>query len=50
MIVQIALIALKLCNVIAWPWVWVLTPLRIGAIISVLWFVLHDLLIWRVTR
>ncbi len=50
MIVQIALIALKLCGVIAWPWVWVLTPLWIGAIIAILWVVIQFLFIWRMTK
>ena len=31
----ILFITLKLCGVIAWSWVWVLSPLWIGAIIAV---------------
>ena len=38
----IAFIVLKLCNVIAWRWLWVLAPLWISAIIYVVivifWF------------
>jgi MFS family permease len=32
----IAFIILKLCDVITWSWVWVLSPFWIGAIISIL--------------
>lgn len=34
-ILTLIFITLKLCNVIAWSWVWVLSPLWIGAIILV---------------
>lgn len=33
-------IGLKLGNVIVWPWVWVLSPLWIGVIFSILEFYL----------
>lgn len=29
-LLTIAFIVLKLCGVIAWPWIWVLAPLWIG--------------------
>ena len=29
-------IALKLCNVITWPWVWVLAPIWIPIVLSIL--------------
>lgn len=32
----IAFVILKLCDVITWSWVWVLSPFWIGAIISIL--------------
>jgi MFS family permease len=32
----IAFIILKLCDVITWSWVWILSPFWIGAIISIL--------------
>lgn len=34
-LLQIAFIVLKLCGVINWTWVWVLSPMWIGAIFSV---------------
>lgn len=37
-ILTLIFITLKLCNVIAWSWVWVLSPLWIGAIILVVFF------------
>lgn len=38
-VLQVAFIVLKLCNVITWSWVWVLSPLWIGGIIAVLFFI-----------
>jgi hypothetical protein len=29
----VAFIVLKLCNVITWPWIWVLSPLWVAALI-----------------
>ncbi len=37
-ILTLIFITLKLCNVIAWSWVWVLSPLWIGSIILVVFF------------
>lgn len=42
-LLTIAFIVLKLCNVITWSWVWVLSPLWIsfalwGLIILVIWW------------
>lgn len=37
-ILTLIFITLKLCNVIAWSWIWVLSPLWIGAIILVVFF------------
>ena len=34
-LLQVALIVLKLCNVITWSWLWVLAPTWIGALIVV---------------
>ena len=34
-LLTIAFVVLKLCNVITWPWVWVLSPLWISLAISV---------------
>ena len=35
-LLQITFIVLKLCGVINWPWVWVLSPLWIGTIIAII--------------
>lgn len=37
-LLTIAFIVLKLCNVITWSWIWVLSPLWIGLIISLVIF------------
>lgn len=37
-LLTITFIVLKLCNVITWSWVWVLSPLWIGLIISLVIF------------
>ena len=34
-LLQLAFIILKLCGVINWSWVWVLSPMWIGAIVAV---------------
>ena len=48
-LLTIAFIVLKLCKVIAWPWVWVLSPVWISAalvltvfVIVVIWAVVQD--------
>lgn len=38
-LLSILFIALKLCKVIAWSWLWVLSPLWIPAVIAVLIFI-----------
>ena len=35
-VLSLIFIALKLCDVIAWSWIWVLSPIWIGVIIDVL--------------
>lgn len=35
-VVLIVFIILKLCGVINWPWIWVLSPLWIGFILTVI--------------
>jgi len=37
-LLQVLFVGLKLTNVIAWSWVWVLAPLWIWAILSILIF------------
>ena len=39
-LLQVAFIVLKLCKVIDWKWMWVLSPMWIGAGISVILIVL----------
>lgn len=39
-LLQIAFIVLKLCGVISWKWIWVLSPTWIGAIIAVILLVI----------
>ena len=35
-LLTVAFIVLKLCNVINWSWVWVLSPLWIGTILGII--------------
>lgn len=35
-VLQIAFIVLKLCHVIEWSWLWVLSPIWIGLLIAVI--------------
>ena len=46
-LLTVAFIVLKLCNVIAWSWVWVLAPLWIPAAIALVIIVIC-LLIWLI--
>lgn len=47
-LLTIAFIVLKLCGRITWPWVWVLSPIWIGAalviIVTIIVFLVH---LWR---
>lgn len=45
-VLQIVFIVLKLTHVIDWPWIWVLAPAWIGAIITIIIFVVV-FIIWR---
>lgn len=47
-LLTVAFIVLKLCHVINWSWVWVLSPLWIGWAIVILGFIIF--LIWWKTR
>lgn len=49
-VLLVAFIILKLCGIIAWPWVWVLSPLWIGIILVVGWIGLHYLLAKWITK
>lgn len=46
-LLTVAFIVLKLCNVIAWSWVWVLAPLWIPAAIALVIIVIC-LLVWLI--
>ena len=48
-VLQIVFIVLKLTNLIDWPWVWVLAPVWIGAIITVIVLVVV-FIVWRKWR
>jgi len=48
-VLQIVFIVLKLTHVIDWPWVWVLAPVWIGAIITVIVLVVV-FIVWRKWR
>lgn len=39
-------ITLKLCNVINWPWLWVLSPVWISAGLAVVWTIVFLALNW----
>lgn len=41
----VAFVVLKLCGVIDWPWLWVLSPFWIGLVIAIVVFVAIILLI-----
>ena len=43
-LLTVAFIVLKLCNVISWSWWWVLSPIWISAIITIV--VLVGVIIW----
>ena len=42
----VAFVVLKLTGVIAWPWIWVLAPIWIGAVLAVLMMVAILLVAW----
>ncbi len=45
-ILGIVFVVLKLCGVISWSWLWVLSPFWIGAIISIIILIIA----WRFLR
>lgn len=45
-LLTVAFVVLKLCNVITWSWVWVLSPLWISFILGVVLV----LIAWRISR
>lgn len=46
-LLQIAFIVLKLCGVIKWSWLWVLSPLWISAILTVVILLICVIVICR---
>lgn len=44
-LLQLTFIILKLCGVINWSWVWVLSPMWIGTIIAVVWAAIFVILV-----
>ena len=43
----VAFVVLKLCGVIDWPWLWVLSPFWIGLVIGIIIFVVLAIIIWK---
>ena len=39
-VIQGIFFILMLCDVIAWPWVWILAPTWVGIILIILWTIL----------
>lgn len=44
-LLTIAFIVMKLCGVIAWPWLWVLAPLWISVALSLLIFIIVTIIV-----
>ena len=44
-VLTVAFIVLKLCGVISWSWVWVLSPLWISAILVILLFIVFGIFV-----
>lgn len=44
-LLQLTFIILKLCGVINWSWVWVLSPMWIGGIVAVVCAVIYVILV-----
>lgn len=49
-LLTIVFIVLKLCNVIAWKWVWVLSPLWISFGLVILILVIYGIVAWFLIR
>lgn len=46
-LLTVAFIVLKLCDVIDWSWVWVLSPLWISVILTILFMLAFFVFYWR---
>lgn len=44
-LLQLTFIILKLCGVINWSWVWVLSPMWIGTIVAVVCAIIYVILV-----
>ena len=49
-VLTVAFIVLKLTHVIDWSWWWVLSPVWIMAIISVIFIAVYFYIIWRLSK
>lgn len=49
-LLTIAFVVLKLCKVINWSWVWVLSPLWISASIVIIILIIAGIMIWKNNR
>lgn len=49
-VLLVVFIVLKLTGVIAWSWLWVLSPLWIGLLVSLLYYAWISFQTWRIRR
>ena len=49
-LLTLVFIVLKLCKVIAWKWVWVLSPLWISFGLGILILVIYGIIAWLLIR
>ena len=49
-VLTVAFIVLKLTHVIDWSWWWVLSPVWIMAIISVIFIAVYCYIVWRLSK
>lgn len=49
-LLTLVFIVLKLCKVIAWKWVWVLSPLWISFGLVILILIIYGIIVWFLTR
>lgn len=46
-LLAVAFIVLKLCKVISWSWLWVLSPIWISTILVIITLIITLIVIWR---
>lgn len=49
-LLTIVFIILKLCKVITWSWVWVLSPLWIGALLSLIIIIIYVAILYHADK